>query len=404
MSFRTRSKVSTASAVVVASLVAQQTADAQDLFGVTVDAPGLSPITVTGDSLFDLAESVVEQTGRFEQFEGTSFTGTLDYANLEDAIIVSGNAANSDQVRVQIPSIGFDRTFENEDEAEEFLRSDGADTLASFLSVVNQQTLVGVTDGNPAALTAILADDAFRNFAEFRNPFVGYSQGGDATRIYAGAAIINTDAGDGTLYEAAFSGAFKFSDNVGLSLSVPGGVRTIEGSQTFYLGAQLGLPIRLTPATTTDQPFMWQLSPYVTAAVGGSQDQLAGGVILGGGIVNLIGIKLGDFTLTSGQQVVGYGGTPIDVGDYRFETDVAQTLVRGSLHATYGGIGQSAYLTGGVAYTKFLDDAAVDSYFSPLAGVGLKFGSGNVFRIGYRGDIGDGFDMHRGELELRFSY
>jgi hypothetical protein len=39
-----------------------------------------------------------------------------------------------------------------------------------------------------------------------------------------------------------------------------------------------------------------------------------------------------------------------------------------------------------------------------MAGVGLKFGRANVLRLGYRGDIGDGFDIHRGELEVRFAH
>ncbi|MEM1012828.1 MAG: hypothetical protein AAGI46_11485 [Planctomycetota bacterium] len=398
-----RSKVAAASAAVAASLVFHSTADA-DLFGVTVDAPGLLPVTVTGDSLFDLAENVIDSAGDFEQFEGTSFTGSLDYANLSNAIIVSGDALNPDAVRLQIPSIGFDRIFDDEDEAEEFLQNEGADTLARFIAVVNEQTLVGVTDGNPAALTAILADDAFRNYGEFRNPFVGYTQGGDATRLYGSAAFIDTDVGEGVLYEGAFSGAIGLTDHVAISLSIPGAVRDIEGSQTFFVGAQLGVPIKFTPATGPDQPFLWQVTPYALASGGGSQDQLAGGIVLGGGAVNLVGIKIGDFSITSGQQAVGYGGTPIEAGDFRFETDVGQTLLRGSLQATYGGTGSAAYITGGVAYTRFLDDAAVDDYVSPLAGIGLKFGRGNVLRVGYRGDIGDGFDMHRGELELRFSF
>ena len=394
-------RLSAATAAVVLALAGP--AAAQDLFGVTVSAPGESDVTVTGSSLFELAENVIESQGEFESFEGTSFTGSLDYAGLDDAIIVSGDAANADEVRVQIPSIGFDRTFANEDEAQDFLKKDGAATVAEFISVVNKQTLVGVTDGNPAAVTALMADDAFRNFGEYRNPFVDYSQGNDALRLYGSAGVIQTDVGDGTLYTGALSGGFKFSDRVGLTISFPGGYREIEGSTSFYGGAQLGVPITIL-SDAGDSPFNWQITPYGMAAVGGSQDQLSGGVILGGGVVNYVGIQLGDFTLGSAQQIVGYGGTPVEVGDYRFETDVSQTLARASIQGTYGGVGQTAYLTGGIAYTQFLDDAAVENYFSPLAGIGLRLGASSVFRIGYRGDFGDGYDAHRGELELRIGF
>ena len=79
-------------------------------------------------------------------------------------------------------------------------------------------------------------------------------------------------------------------------------------------------------------------------------------------------------------------------------------MLRLSAQATYGGIGQSGFVTGGVLYTVFLDDAAVDSYVSPVLGVGLKLGSGSALRVGYRGDLGDGFDAHGGEIELRFAF
>ena len=373
-----------------------------DLFGVTV-TDGTNTVTVTGNSVFDLADNIFDRQGEFEQFDGVDFTAAIDYAGLEDAILVDGDM-DGEAVTVRIPSIGFERTFTDADEAEDFLREDGADVVADFIRVTNERTVVGVTDGNPSALTATLTDDAFRNFGEFRNPFVTYPQGSDAGRLFFQAKGIDTDVGSGYLLEGAIGTAFKFTDHVGLSISLPATYRDIEGAETFSLGAQVGVPIKLTPETTDEQPLYWQVSPYALAAVGGSQDQLAGGVILGGGVVNTVGLKLGDFFIHSGQQVVGYGGTPVSYDGYEFETDVSQTMLRLSAQATYGGIGQSAYLTGGVMYTVFLDEAAVDNYVSPVLGVGLKLGKGSALRVGYRGDIGDGFDAHGGEVELRFAF
>ena len=390
-----------AAVVAVAVLAPAAAAWADDLFGVTVTDDQGNSVTVTGESLFDLAENVIESQGDFERFEGTDFTGSLDYAGLDDAIVIDGNT--DDSVRVRIPSIGFDRTFADEDEAEEFLRQDGADTLAEFIGVVNRETLVGVTDGNPAALTATLADDAYRTFGGYRNPFGVDLQGAGGSRLYAAAVAIDTDVGGGVLYEAAVGGGVKFTDRVGLALSVPGTYREIEGSETYSVGAQLGLPVRLTPETTDDQPLLWQVTPYALAAVGGSQDQLAGGVILGGGVVNLVGLRAAGLTFHSSQQVAAYGGTPVEFGDYRFETEVDQTILRLGGHVTYGGEADSYYLTGGVIYTDFLDDAAVDSYVSPVAAVGFRLGATNLLRVGYRGDFGDGYDAHRAEVALRFS-
>jgi hypothetical protein len=394
-----RPHLAIAAASVAACLAGSARAD--DLFSVTV-TDGTNTVFASGSSLFDLAENVINQEDQFAQFENLDFTGSLDYAGLEDAIIVSGNAGD-ESIRVQIPSIGFDRTFTDEEEAEDFLQNDGADTVASFISVVNQQTLVGVTDGNPAALTATLADDAFRNFGEFRNPFGTYVSGGDGGRLYASAAVIDTDVGSGTLLEAALGSSIRFSDQVALNFSLPFTYREIEGSETFSAALQLGLPIRIAPATDEGQPLVWQIAPYGLVAGGGSQDQLAGGVILGGGAVHTIGLHVGPVLIHSAQQLVAYTGQPVEAGDFRFETDVDQTLFRISLQATLGGQGDPFFATAGIAYTDFLDDAAVDNYLSPIVGVGLRFGSENVLRVGYRGDFGDGYDAHRGEIEIRFA-
>ncbi len=395
-----RIRIAAATLAVTFALAASSRAD--DLFGVVV-TDGTNTVTSTDSSVFDLATNIFDRQGEFQQFDGTDFTARINYAGLNNAIVINGDA-DGQTVSVVIPSIGFSRTFATAEEAEDFLRQDGAEVLADFIRVTNEQTLVGVTDGNPSALTATLADDAFRNFGEFRNPFVTYAQGNDAGRLYFGATAIDTDVGSGVLYEAAITGGFKFSDRVGLSISLPGTFRDIEGSQTFSIGTQVGVPIKLTPESDDDQPLWWQITPYALAAIGGSEDQLAGGVILGGGVVNFIGVKLGDLTVHSGQQLVGYGGTPVGYDDFEFETDVSQTLARISAGVTYGGIDQSGFLTGGIIYTRFLEDAAVEDYISPFAGVGLKLGAGGVFRIGYRGDFADGYDAHRGEIEFRFAH
>ena len=390
------------SAAVAAMLCSAAGAAAEDLFGVTV-SNGTNTITVTSSNLFDLAEKVIESQDEFSVFEGTDFTGSLDYANLEGAIVVTGNTA--DTVRIQIPSIGFDRTFSDEDEAEEFLRNEGASTVAAFIQVVNEQTLIGVTDGNPTALTALMTDESFRLFAQPRNPFAGYAQGNDAGRLFVQGGFIETDIGDGTIIDGAFSTGFKFTDHVGLTLSTPGSYRVIEDSATFTIGGILGVPIKFTPETNDNQPVLWQITPFGHVAGGGSEDQLSGGLVVGGGVTNLIGFKIGDFFLHSGQELAFYHGQPIEVSDFRFETDVDQTIFKGDVGLTYGGFGDnSAYLQAGVKYTQFLEDAAIDNYVSPYVAVAFKLGGASSFRIGYRGDIADGFDTHRAELELRLAH
>ncbi len=380
-------------------------AGADDLFSVEVSSSS-NTVSASGSSLIDLARDISGQNDAFSVFSGQSFTGSLNYAGLNDAILFSSNSDNS-QVTLEIPSIGFSRTFDAadgdiENQVEDFLKSDGAGVLADFISVVNEQTLAGVTDGNPAALTALLSNEHFRLFGDFRNPFGQHIQGGDGFRIYANAAIIDTDIADGRIFEGALTTTFRFTNRLGLVLDLLGGYRDFEGSETFTIAGIVGLPIRISPELDDKQPFFWQITPSAHIGGGGSADQLSGGLILGLAATNLIGIKAGDFFFSSGQHLAGYDGQPIDVEGYEFETDVSQVVFKGSLAATYGGIGQSAYLQGGVVYTDFLDDAAIDNYITPFAGLGLKLGRG-VLRVGYAADLADDFTVHRAEVELRLA-
>src|SRR5690606_2876807 len=124
------------------------------------------------------ARNVADQEGQFGVFENQSFIASFNYAGLDNAVIVTSNSDNS-IITLDIPSIGYTKTFNEADgdlgdQLEDFLQQGGAGVLADFLDVVNKQSLVGVTDGNPTALTALLANDAWRNYGEMRNPFTDH--------------------------------------------------------------------------------------------------------------------------------------------------------------------------------------------------------------------------------------
>lgn len=378
---------------------------ADELFRVNVNGSS-DNLSVSGNSLLDLAENLAGQDQQFGVFAGQAFTADITYGGLDNAVVITSNDDNS-IVTLQIPSTGFSRTFDAADgdladQIEDFLKSDGSQVLADLAQVINQQTLVGVTDGNPAALTALMSAETFRLFGDFRNPFGQHPQGADGFRIYAQGSVFDADGAEGVLFEGALTTGFRFTDRVGLVFDLLGGYRNLEDSETITIAGIAGLPIRISPELDDDQPLFWQITPNAHIGGGGSADQLSGGLVVGLGATNLVGFKAGDFFFSSGQQLGMFDGQPIDAGGFEFETEVDQTIFRGSLAVTYGGIGQSAYLQGGVMYTDFLEDAALDSYVTPFAGLGLKLGRG-VFRVGAAADLADDFEMYRGEAELRIA-
>lgn len=378
---------------------------ADDLFRIDIDG-NEDDLVVTGSSLFDAARDISGQQSDFAAFQGQAFTARVAYAGLDDAVVITSNADNS-LITLTIPSTGFTRTFDAadgdiEDQVEDFLRSDGAEALAELAQVINQETPAGVTDGNPAALTALISAETFRLFGDLRNPFGPHPQGADGFRVYGNFNQIDAGGIDGYLIEGALTGGFRFTNRVGLVFDALAGYRNLEDSQTITIAGILGLPIRLSPALDDGQPIFWQITPSGHAGGGGSADQLSGGVVVGAAVTNLVGFKAGDFFFYSGQQIGFFDGQPIDIEGYEFETEVDQKVLRASLAAIYSGIGHSAFLHAGLMYTDFLEEAAVDSFVSPFAGVGVKVGRG-VLRVGVAGDFGDDFEMYRGEAELRLA-
>lgn len=383
-------------------------ARADDLFRLEVEGTTDS-LTATGSSARDLLGDLASQSGQFAVFEGQAFTASLDYAGFDDAIVLTSNDDNS-VITLSIPSQGFSETFDAsngdlEEQLEDFLIRSGPEALAILTQATNEDTLIGVMDGNPASMTALTSAETFRLFGEFRNPFGPHVQGGDGLRFYANYSHIEAGDFDGYLVEGALTGAIRFTDQVALVLDGMLAYRNLEDAEVYTTTFIAGVPIRLTPEMTEEQPVFWQITPSFHSGGAGSADQIAGGIILGGSVTNLVGIRAGDFLFSSGQQIGYFDGQPFNIQDVEFDTRVEQWIFRGSLVASYGGFGGSgAYLQGGVVYTDFLEDAGVDNYISPFAGIGVKLGGESVFRIGVAADLGDDFTMYRGEAEVRFAF
>jgi len=65
---------------------------------------------------------------------------------------------------------------------------------------------------------------------------------------------------------------------------------------------------------------------------------------------------------------------------------------------------QHFFIDAGATYTNFLHAAAVQSYVSPIAGVGWRFDSRSSIRIGYHGDYGNGYSASGADVSLYLSF
>ena len=161
--------------VLAAALAVAPAALAADPFVLTADTTSGPPATVTasGSNLADLVQDLVETRDAFGAFDGQAFRAALDYGGVRNAIRFEQNAAGTSST-LSIPSTGFSRTFTGANEAEvrrkieDFLLKDGAQAYARFLREVNERSTIGVTDGNPLAATALLANYSSFEFGALR--------------------------------------------------------------------------------------------------------------------------------------------------------------------------------------------------------------------------------------------
>ena len=388
---------------------------ADDPFVLTAETTTGDPsaVTASGSSLPDLVDDLIGREDEFGAFEGEAFTASLDYGRIREAIRFQQNAAGT-SATVTIPSTGFSRTFtgsnerEVRDEIRDFLLKQGAKEYARFLRTVNEQSLIGVADGNPLAATALLSNASFFKFGLQRSPYdaggtVYAAPDGGGLRFDLGGGFANSDDGDGFFVSAALSSVTRFNRHVGLSFSSPFTYRKVEDAEVFLGGFEAALPVVLA-APRTGRGATWQLTPSFLSGAAGSLDLAAGGTFLGGGLTSSLAVPFGESgTVTVGNGIYFFEGYPIDVGEYEFDTELSQQIVKNGVKFTQA-LGRAFFADASVTHTAFLQDAALDSYLTPGAAIGLRFNRTSGVRVAYQGDHGDGFSSHGGTVTLFFNY
>ncbi len=384
-----------------------QSSHAADLF--TVSATDGFTTTRAGDkNIVDLISRLVRAEGEFLPFNGVAFNAALNYAGVRNAIQFIENAAGT-SVTLGIPSTGLSRTFNGptrsdvDDQITAFLKKDGADEMAKFLKAMNQRSLVAVSDGNPNSATARAASQSFSSYGmtdaetndEKENPDEGGTRSGFG--MVADVGTIDANGIKGQVYSLPLYARFKLSKRVGLNFDIPLSYADFEGSTVFGFGLGVAVPIKAIPRTK-DSPWYWQITPFGGATVSGSADFAAGGMLANGGIVSLLAHDFGKMTLSMGNQLSIHEGVPITVGDYRFDPGVSQQILKNGLKLDVPFARRWVFDLYGI-HTKFVEDAAVDQYFTVGAGIGYKRipkpgsakKSTGYIKLGFYADIGSDY-------------
>ena len=389
-------------------------ARAQDPFSVdaqTTSGP-TEQVSVSGSSMIDLVQNLVESEDEFAGFSGQGFSASLNYGRINDAIQVTRNAAGT-SATVTIPSTGFSRTFTGADEdevyeeIEDFLLKEGAKEYARFLREVNERSLIAVVDGNPLSATALLSNSAYTRFGLQRSPLdagalTSTTAWGAGLRFDFNAGQFSTEQeGDGFYFAGALSSGFRLGDRIGISLASPFSYREVEGAKVYMGGFEVGVPIVILKPLL-GRGVVWQVTPHVVGAAAGSEDLAAGGTFFGFGGTSSLSIPLGRSTaLTMGNGIYFYEGYPLNLGEYEFDTDLNQQVLKNGLKLTQG-LGPIS-IDAGITHTDFLEESAIDYYWSPTVGVVGGIGTVGI-RLAYQGDFGEDYESHGGTVTLYLNY
>jgi hypothetical protein len=336
-----------------------------------------------GNSLVSLVENLSDNKSQFAPLGGQTFASSVNYAGLRNAIQIdqSFDSSNNRLINLRVPSVGVNQTFSSANgdlsrQVRDFLKKDGLADLTAFQSVVARQTAAGVVDGNPMAADMLLADAGYQQFALHESPFEtngqGFSTDGGHTvsRYWAEGGVLDAGGSTGQYVNLTLATEFHFGDHVALSFTTPLRYQTIKSADIFSGGEVVGLPITIMPAR--GGTFFWQVTPAAHAGIVGSQDLVSGGLIYGGQIDNSFGVNLpGGFTITMANEAGYFHGADLDIAGYDFNTRLDQWQFKNGLQVqkNWGGL----FVDASATWTNFLRDVYTDGYFTPQAGVGVKF-------------------------------
>ena len=404
--------------ILAAVVLPTQRVCAGDLWEILVtntDGMGVPDLLITGSSLPNLLDNLVNASGSFQSFSGVAFSADISFAGIANVINVTVDpVAMSGTLTFTVLGAGA-QTFvfsgtDLADQIEQFIQDNLAGQVTAFLQAINALSLIAVTDGTPLSTTALSAQYVFDRFGLHADLTAWERRQADAEEFKEGVRVridtfynsISTDVANGKSFSIVPSLEWYLGKDLSIALQIPINYLDVEGSDVYNIHVNLAVPIRVI-APTDDSPLGLTLTPFGTLAGAGSVDLIAGGLIGGGGLLGTVSLDFVNLRVSFSSQFSIHEGITMQYQGFSFDPGVSQQIWKNGLKAT-ANIGESFYVYGTVTYSQFLQNAAVDSWWSPGAGVGFRQPDGLSVTIGYSGDFGDGFrgDQYRLVFQLPF--
>ncbi len=385
--------------LVCVALCAGSSLGARELFQATA-TNGVVTITNRNHNFIDLISAVVRNTDDFAVLAGTPVSADISYLGIGSAVQVTQDFSGR-SVRFRIARIGFDRTFTGATPAavqrqiEDFLKKDGSDIVAKFRKSIGFESAFSITDGNPSSTTASAARSVFfsQGFTTARELIAGADTD---SRLGRGALSLNRNSVEAKIQGVTYSGeqlradgnlgSLRIHDRLRLELPFSADYTDIEGTEIYGAGATLAAPWRIT-LRTPQNPLAWRFTPVFGLQTRASFDAVAGGLSWHTGAVNTLDWHATDrVVLSLINQLTTHQGFPLNIQGYTLDFDINQNILKNGLRLGVR-MGSSTLLSAYLVDTQFLNNAAIDEFYTAGLSLDLNVTSGISLGAGVESDI-----------------
>lgn len=380
-------------------------ASASDLYTLTGTATSTGQsVTATGSNFVDLLRNASNSSAEFQTLKGQPATYTLNRGST--TIIKMTRDASGTTATLTIPSTGQSKTFTGASDSDvrqqvgDYLKKNVDDAIGRLNKRLNQETKTSFIDGNPHAVTAFMADDAFYRFGL---PRAGTSYQSGWWLMGEGGAY-HADGLDGNYGNLGLGFDANLGKQAALSFGFTSLYNQLGGANSFsFIGLDIGLPITIYRTSLLDG-FVWKVTPFGYGTVSISPETVSGGWVYGGGAASSLSYMTGRWTFTLGDQINYFTGADLSIGNVAYGNgSLDQWLTKNGVEINYQ-LGEHAFVDGGATWTHFFHAAGVRDYYSPTVGIGWQINDASRIRVGARGDLGNGYTSVGGEISLTVSY
>lgn len=369
-------------------LVFGGTAAARDLFeGSFTSTNPITGVTQSAsagrNNLLDFAD-LFTNAGLQSTLPGyTPISAAIASVSLRGVPATLSYAANSPVLRLQIPSINVDVSFngatrdESQDLAVKWVQGEGGPALTRFLQQAVATTPVDPVAGNPNSLMSQMGASDFG---------AALGLGGGRPGGLGLAARFGSYAVDGfnsRVYSLPISTSFDLGEGRALLLDGPLTFIDTEGAQSYSgsVGVGMRLPIRIGLPETLD----WTLTPMVRMGGVGSLDLGAVGGLWSVSVTSSLGWQVLPGTrLQMANMASRLQTLPIDYGGYNVSYELTNMMYRNGLLVTQdiGELfGRAAQATVFAIDTRFTGDALYVNSYQEYGGY-LTFGGATPISVG----------------------